>query len=81
LAVRRGCENSPTPNSRNLIEPLRNARQVTEPNVAKYIWGHLKQYEIAKLCAKNLAELTPLFATTALDATPPAVDRSALGLG
>ena len=30
-----------------------------ELNPAEYIWGHLKQHEIANLCAKNLAELSP----------------------
>jgi len=28
-------------------------------NPAEYIWGHLKQHEIANLCVKNLAELSP----------------------
>jgi len=30
-----------------------------ELNPAEYIWGHLKQHEIANLCVKNLAELSP----------------------
>ena len=30
-----------------------------ELNPAECIWGHLKQDEIANLCAKNLAELGP----------------------
>jgi transposase len=30
-----------------------------ELNPAEYIWGHLKQHEIANLCVKDFAELTP----------------------
>jgi transposase len=31
-----------------------------ELNPTEYIWGHLKQHEIANLCARNLAELSPI---------------------
>lgn len=31
---------------------------VPELNPAEYIWGHLKQHEIANLCRKNLGELS-----------------------
>jgi transposase len=30
-----------------------------ELNPAEYIWGHLKQHELANLCVKNFAELSP----------------------
>jgi len=30
-----------------------------ELNPTEYIWGHLKQHEMANLCAKSIAELAP----------------------